>query len=240
MIEIIPSLAVLSNKVVRLHQGKYETAVEYSASPVDMANKFLDVGVEQIHLVDLDGAKQREPVNLDILDTISSHSSLKVNFAGGVLTDGAINKVFEYGAKSVTAGGLPVENSRLFVGWLMTFGRERIAMAADALGGMIMTDAWRKNTMIKLEEHIEYFTSRGLKFVKVTDISRDGTLEGPNFEMMEQLVQQFPDAHLVNSGGVRSIEDIKRLEEIGVKGVVVGKALYEGLIKIEDLKEFAG
>ncbi|BDC97784.1 1-(5-phosphoribosyl)-5-[(5-phosphoribosylamino)methylideneamino] imidazole-4-carboxamide isomerase [Persicobacter psychrovividus] len=239
MIEIIPSLAVLQNKVVRLQQGKFDSAKEYDKSPTDLAKRFEDIGAKQIHIVDLDGVKRKEPVNLDMLDTISSHCSLSVNFAGGVYTDGAINKVFEYGAKSVTAGGLSVLNPRLFVGWMMTYGRERIALSADSLGGMIMTDGWLKNTQIATEDHIAYFASRGLKYFKVTDISRDGTLEGPDTEFFKSLVEKFPDINIMASGGIKCIDDIKKLEDVGVKGVVIGKAVYEDHIKIEDLGVFA-
>ncbi|MGF1636375.1 MAG: HisA/HisF-related TIM barrel protein [Cyclobacteriaceae bacterium] len=238
MFKIIPSINISEGKVVKALQGDFSKLIKYDYSPVDLARLFEDVGIEVLHLVDVDGAIKEAPVNYHVLEAITGHTDLKVDFAGGIRTDGDINKTFEYGATYFTAGSVSVNDKKLFASWIISYGREKIGLSADALDKKIKIKGWMKNTEIDLFEHIEYFYSKGLKYIKLTDIARDGVLEGPNFELIEEVVKKFPDACISPSGGVRSVDDIRRLRDIGVYAVIVGRAIYEDKIKIEELKEF--
>ncbi|BDD06471.1 1-(5-phosphoribosyl)-5-[(5-phosphoribosylamino)methylideneamino]imidazole-4-carboxamide isomerase [Aureibacter tunicatorum] len=238
MIEIIPSVAILNGKVVRLTKGDYNNFKTYEDSPVDLATRYLDCGVKTIHLVDLNGAVNDEPQNDNIIEILKAFVPVDINFTGGIHTDGAISKAFECGANSVTIGEAAIEKNKLFSGWLMSYGREKVWLAADCIDGMIHTRGWQKNTNVNIIEHIRYFYDRGLKFAKITDIARDGVLEGPNFELYQKIVELFPDLRVYASGGVRSMDDIQQLEDIGVKGVIIGKALHEGKLNLKEIQSF--
>ena len=239
MIEIIPSISILGGKVVKLAAGEVNNYKEYDKSPIDLANEFSLNGVNKVSIVDLDGAKIGVPVNENIIEVVTAYTSIEVNYSGGLVTDGAMNKAFEFGAHGVTVGRAAIDDPQLFSGWLMSYGREKVWLAADALDNKIYTRAWQNSTGVDLFDHIEYFYNRGLKYAKVTDISRDGLLQGPNFDLYEKVVKKFPDLSVYSSGGVRSIEDIKELERLGVSGVFIGRAFYEGLIDVADFKQFS-
>ncbi len=236
MIQIIPSISVIDGKLSRLKQGDYSKETVYKDSPVDIAKRFEDCGVKRIHIVDLDGARKGSPVNYHILEDIANFTNMKVDFGGGITTDGDISKAYEHGATTITAASVAINNKKLFASWLISYGREKITLAADAKNGKIAIRGWQKKTETTLEEHIEYFNMRGIKYVKSSDVLKDGILQGPNFKMYEQLVKRFPDIHFLASGGVRSLDDIKHLEDIGVKGVIFGKAYYEGNLTLKDIE----
>ncbi|MEQ9305601.1 MAG: HisA/HisF-related TIM barrel protein, partial [Marinoscillum sp.] len=201
--------------------------------------RFADHGISRIHLIDLEGAKKGTPVNYPTLEMISGHTDLKINFAGGLHTDGDIIKSFEFGAESIAAATIAVYNKELFANWLMSYGREKVSLSADTLNGVIKVGGWQKDTKIRLEEHIEYFYDRGLKYLKTTDISKDGVMEGPSFKLYEQLTKRFPELCIFASGGVRNTDDIKQLRELGLYGVIFGKAFYEGNITLKDLESLS-
>ena len=238
MIQIIPSRAILNGKIIRLKQGNYANPTEYEDSPVDLARKFEDHGIKVLHLVDLDGAKKGSPVNYHVLEAIAGHTGLKVDFTGGIHTDGDISKAYEYGASYITAASLPALNRELFVSWLISYGREKITMGADSVNGKIAIRGWQKNTDIDLLEHISYFYERGLKFVKTTDIARDGLMEGPTFSLYEKVMEKCPGIQILASGGVRQVDDIKQLDEMGMFAVIIGRALYENKINLSELEQF--
>ncbi len=238
MIQIIPSIAISNGKIIRLRQGNFAEEKVYDESPVDLAKNFEDHGIEVVHLVDLDGARRGQPVNYHILEAIAGHTGLKVDFTGGIHTDGDISKAYEYGASYITASSVTVSRKELFASWIISYGREKITLGADALDNKIAIRGWVKNTDIDIFEHIDYFYSRGLKYVKTTDISREGTLEGPAFELYQQIIDKFPDICVLASGGVRNVGDIDRLNEMGVFAVIFGKAFYEGRIKLKELEKF--
>ena len=194
-------------------------------SPLDFAKKFEDHGIRLIHLVDLDGAQMGSLVNYPMLETIAAYTELNINFSGGLHTDGDLDKAFEAGAHSATSATIAVYNRELFTSWLMSYGRERIALGADILNGLIRVGGWQKGTEIDLFDHVQYFYDRGLKYLKTTDISRDGALEGPAVDLYKDLVRRFPDLCVFASGGVRGMDDIKALEDAGVYGVLFGKGL---------------
>ncbi len=222
-----------------LKKGDFSNQLKYHFNIVDAAKMFEDIGVDVLHFLDLDGVKKGSPVNYYTLETFVGHSNLKVDFMGGIRTDGDINKVLEYGATYFTASSIAVNNHDLFASWIISYGREKLSLMANVADNRLVYKAWQRKADIDLEEHIEFFHMRGLKYLKVTDMNRDGVLEGPNFELYKKLRDKFPDIYLVASGGVRSVNDIRKLKEMGLYGVIVARALYEGKIKIEDLKEFA-
>jgi len=238
MIQIIPSIAIAEGKVIRLEQGDFSKEKVYRQTPVDLAKAFEDHGIEVLHLVDLDGARRGQPVNYHILETIAGHTNLKIDFTGGINTDGDISKAYEYGASYITAASVAVNRKELFASWIVSYGREKITLGADALDGKIAIRGWQKNTDVDLFDHIDYFYSRGLKYVKTTDIARDGVMQGPAFELYQEIINRFEDICVLASGGVRNIDDIKRLNDMGVFAVIFGKAFYEGNITLNDLDEF--
>lgn len=238
MIQIIPSIAINDGKVIRLEKGDFTKEKVYDKSPIDLAKSFEDHGINVVHLVDLDGARRSQPKNYHILEAIAGFTDLKIDFTGGIHTDGDISKAYEYGASYITAASVAAGNKELFASWIVSYGREKITLGADAREGKIAIRGWQKNTDIDLFEHIEYFYSRGLKYVKTTDIAQDGTMEGPSFELYEKIMKQFPDICVLASGGVRNIDDIQRLNDMGVFAVIFGKALYEDHISLKDLEQF--
>ncbi|MBL3654725.1 1-(5-phosphoribosyl)-5-[(5-phosphoribosylamino)methylideneamino]imidazole-4-carboxamide isomerase [Fulvivirga sediminis] len=238
MIQIIPSIIINDGKVIRLQQGDLSREKVYDKSPLDLAKNFEDHGIEEVHLVDLDGARRGEPVNYHILEAITGHTNLKVDFTGGIHTDGDISKAYEYGAKYITAASVAVARKELFASWIISYGREKITLGADAMNGKIAIRGWQKSTDIELFDHIEYFYSRGLKYVKTTDIARDGLMEGPSFDLYQKIIDTFPDICVLASGGVRNVDDIKRLNDMGVFAVIFGKAYYEGRIKLKELESY--
>lgn len=236
---LVPSITIIKGRSIRLTQGDFSKEKSYDASPLELAEKFLDHGISRIHLVDLDGAKKGKPVNFSTLELLSGYTDLKINFAGGLHTDGDIVKALEYGATSVTAATIAVYNKSLFTDWIMSYGRNKIVLAADSLNGLIKIGGWQKETKIDLFEHVDFFYERGLKYLKTTDISKDGVLSGPSFDLYESLIKRFPNLHLFASGGVRDIDDIKRLSDIGLKGVIFGKAFYEGKVTLKEIELFS-
>lgn len=235
---LVPSISISQGKITRLTKGDFSSGKTYDDSPIDLAKKFEDHGINRVHLVDLDGAKKGTPVNYHVLEMISGYTKLKVNFSGGIHTDGDVIKSLEYGAESITSATIAVYNKELFTSWIMSYGREKIALSADSLEGLIRIGGWQKGTKIDLFDHIDYFYSRGLKYLKTTDISREGVMEGPSFNMYKQIVKKFPGICVFASGGIRSVDDIEKLYDIGVYGVIFGKAFYEGKIKLTDLEKF--
>ncbi|MEM6641954.1 MAG: 1-(5-phosphoribosyl)-5-[(5-phosphoribosylamino)methylideneamino] imidazole-4-carboxamide isomerase [Bacteroidota bacterium] len=235
---LVPSISVINGKTARLKQGDFSKETTYEESPLDIAKQFEDHGIKRIHLIDLDGARRGRTVNFDFLHVISAYTDLTINFAGGMHTDGDVLKAFEYGAESITAASIAVSNKDLFSNWLMSYGRNKIALAADSLDGTIRIRGWQKKTKKDLYEHIRYFYDRGLQYLKTTDISKDGALDGPSFDLYKKLLTSFPDLSIFASGGVRNIDDVKKLRDLGLHGVIFGKAFYEGRITLNDIDHY--
>lgn len=240
MFEIIPSIWIIKGKCVRLKRGDFATEEIISHNPLEIAKAFEDHGMAHLHLVDLDGARRGEPKNYHILETIAVHTSLIVDFTGGISTDGDVNKAFEHGASTITASSIAAMNPERFVQWIISYGREKIKMAADTnpVDNKIKIEGWLKKTEIDLFDHIEYFFERGLKYLKCSDITRDGVMDGPNFDLYKKIKNKFPDIFLLASGGVRNADDFRKLKDMGLDGVVFGRAFYENKIDIEDIDKF--
>jgi phosphoribosylformimino-5-aminoimidazole carboxamide ribotide isomerase len=235
---LVPSISVIKGRTTRLTKGDFDNEKVYDVSPLEITEQFADHGVKRIHLVDLQGAKAGSVKNFETLQLISGYTDLSINFAGGIHTDGEVGKAFEYGAESITSASVAVHNKELFASWIMSYGREKIALGADSLDGFIKVGGWQKNTELNLENHIAYFYDRGLKYLKTTDISKEGTLEGPAFDLYEKLLKRFPDLCIFASGGVRHMDDIKKMEGMGLYGVIFGKAFYERRISLKEIEDY--
>jgi phosphoribosylformimino-5-aminoimidazole carboxamide ribotide isomerase len=240
MFEIIPSIWLINGKCVRLKRGDFATEQVISNNPLEIAQAFVDHGIKRLHLVDLDGARRGEPKNYHILEAISGYTNLLVDFTGGVSTDGDVIKAFEHGAKTITAASIAAKDPDKFTQWLVSYGREKINLAADTdpLDYKIKIRGWLKKTEIDLFDHIENFYEKGLKYLKCSDITRDGVSDGPNFELYAEIRKRFPEIFLTASGGVRSIDDFKKLRDMGLKAAVFGRAYYENIISLQDLDKF--
>lgn len=241
MIQVIPSIAIRKGKVVKMRKGDKTSEKAYDENPLDLAKRFEDHGIEVVHLVDLDGAETGGPVNWHVLEAVAGHTDLKVDFTGGISTDGDISKAYEYGADYITAASIAVTDPELFASWIISYGRERMTLGADVINKNskeLLFRGWQSTAQLSLFEHLEYFYTRGLKYVKSTDVSRDGVLEGPAFDFYQEIIDGFPELHLLASGGVRGIDDIKRLNDMGIFAVIFGKAYYEGVLSLKDLEQF--
>ena len=241
MIQVIPSIAIRKGKVVKMRKGDPTSEKAYNENPLDLAKRFADHGIEVVHLVDLDGAEKGSPVNWAVLETISGYTDLKIDFTGGISTDGDISKAYEFGADYITAASIAVTNPELFASWIISYGREKITLGADVVdrnSKELLFRGWQRKTQTKLFEQLEFFYSRGLKYVKSTDVSRDGVLEGPVFDYYQEIINTFPEICVLASGGVRGVDDIKRLNDMGVFAVIFGKAYYEGVLNLKDLEQF--
>jgi len=238
MIQIIPSISLYQGKCVKVPPGDFENPIIYGDSPMEVAQLFEDYGIRRIHLIDLDGAKKGSVVNYSVLRMIAGYTNLAVDFTGGIHSDEDVQLSFQSGASYIAAASVAATNRELFSAWMRTYGRDRIVLTADAIEGKIVTDGWRRSTTIDLFELIAWYYERGIKYVKCTDVGRDGTMEGPAIELYKQILSDFPDICLIASGGVRSVADIDSLAVAGVYGVIFGKAYYEGKIRLEDLRDY--
>lgn len=240
MIEIIPAIDIIDGKCVRLTQGDYGKQKTYSDNPLEVAKLFEGYGVRRLHVVDLDGAKSSHVVNLRVLEQIASHTDLVIDFGGGIKSENDLILSFNAGASMLTIGSLAVKNPDLVKGWLKDYGAERFIIGADVKDEKISINGWKEEGEDTLYPFLERYTSEGVVNVLCTDISRDGMLQGPSLTLYENILKRFPELHLIASGGVGGVDDIRKLNEMGVPAVVFGKAFYEGLIRIEQLIEFLG
>ncbi len=239
MIQIIPALSVLNGKCIRLTQGDYQNPKEYHYAPLEIAESVAAKGFRRLHLIDLDGAQRGRLANYDVLQLVRAHTDLEIECSGGFRSDGDVRLAFESGASAVHSTSVAALDPDLFMSWLITYGRHKLTLAADSRGGYIVTSGWQRRTPIPVLEHIAHYHERGILYVKATDVGRDGTLEGPNFDLYADIRAQFPDLRLIASGGVRSLDDIAELERLGCYAVIVGKALYEGKLTLQMLADFA-
>ena len=238
MIRIIPSMAVSNGKVVKTVGGNIDELKIYDKNPLDLAMEFEDNGLKRLHLIDLEGAKKRKVINYNVLETITKYTKLEVDYSGGVTSDGDVRTVFEFGAKYFTTATVAVHEQDKFLSWLITYGGNKVILAADSLEGVVLTRGWQRNTGIDLIEHLAYYEQRGVRYVKSTEIARDGTLLGPHFELYKKLVARFPDLRFSACGGIRTVDDIEELNNIGLDAVIIGKSFYEGRINLKDLHKF--
>jgi phosphoribosylformimino-5-aminoimidazole carboxamide ribotide isomerase len=238
MIQIIPAIDIMDGKCVRLTQGDYSQKTIYSEDPLEVAKQFEGIGIQRLHLVDLDGAKKGEVVNLKILETIALNTDLKVDFGGGIKTNSSIENIFNAGADLATIGSLAVKQPELFFTWLEKYGADKIMLGADVKNGNIAVNGWLETTTIKANDFILQNFNKGVKTIFCTDISKDGLLQGPSIELYKSIMDRIPCLKLIASGGVSTMNDVLELDEIGCGGVIIGKAIYEGRITIDELRNY--
>jgi phosphoribosylformimino-5-aminoimidazole carboxamide ribotide isomerase len=235
MIKIIPSIDLVDGKCVRLTQGKFEEKKIYDSDPIAVAKRFAEAGLERLHLVDLDGAKAGKVVNHKILEAIAAETKLKIDFGGGVKSDEDIQKIFDCGANQASIGTIAVQNPKLLLSWIQKYGNDKIILGADVLNGIVRINGWVNPTEIKLFDFITNYQWHGIRYVICTDIEKDGMMKGSSVDLYKSIIQKFPGMRVIASGGVSSIDEIKKLDKIGCYGVVIGKAIYENLISLEEL-----
>lgn len=232
---IIPAIDIIDGKCVRLTQGDYARKKVYNEDPLEVAKSFLAAGLNHLHLVDLDGAKAGKVTNWSVVESITQNTKLNVDFGGGIKTERELNRLFDIGVSQVNLGSIAVKDRPLVKDWIKQFGADRIILSADVKNEKIAISGWAEDSAINITDFITDYIRLGITYVTCTDISTDGMLQGPNAGLYSKLLQQFPSIKLIASGGVSNINDIEKLRTIGVDGVIVGKAIYEGKINLKDL-----
>ena len=239
MIELIPAIDIIDGQCVRLTKGDYDQKTVYSNSPATMAREFEQLGSKRLHMVDLDGAKSKHIVNSQVLKSCATETRLRIDFGGGIKTDDDIRKAFSSGAEMVTVGSVAVTSPDLFMGWLEKYGAERMILGADVRHGKISINGWKEDSTEDLLPFLQKYVDAGVRNVLCTEISKDGTLQGPAVDLYSEVMEAYPQLHLIASGGVSSADDIAALNRAGIPAVVFGKAIYEGRINLKDLvKEY--
>lgn len=237
--EIIPAIDIIEGKCVRLTHGDYAQKKIYNEHPLEVAKSLEDAGLKRLHLVDLDGAKAGAVKNWRVLEAIAGKTSMVIDFGGGIKSEKDVQIVFDSGAALATVGSMAVKEKETFVQWLTKFGADKFFLGADVKKEKITVSGWMEQTDIWIYDFIEEYREKGIQQIFCTDVSKDGALEGPSTELYKNIVQKFPALHFVASGGVSSLDDVYALQEIGCKGVIIGKAIYEGRVQLQDLKTFA-
>ncbi len=236
--QIIPAIDLIDGKCVRLTQGDYAQKKIYNEHPLDVARKFEDAGLERLHLVDLDGARQKAVKNWKVLEAIASKTKLVIDFGGGVSTERDVQIVFDSGASFATVGSIAVKDETEFIKWLLKFGADKFILGADVKDKLIAIHGWMETTDKSVFDFIENYIARGVQQIFCTDVSRDGKLEGPSIALYKEIIEKFPNLFFIASGGVANVDDLIQLQEIGCSGVIIGKAIYENRISLQDLKSF--
>jgi phosphoribosylformimino-5-aminoimidazole carboxamide ribotide isomerase len=237
-IEIIPAIDLIDGKCVRLAQGDYNQKTVYNENPLEVAKMFEAAGISRLHLVDLDGAKAKHIINHKVLENIANHTGLIIDFGGGLKSDEDLKIAFESGAQMITGGSIAVREKDTFLKWLEKYGSEKIILGADAKSGNIAVGGWLETTSLPVIEFIAEFHKEGISKVISTDISRDGMLTGPSIELYQGIIDLLPKVGIIASGGIATMGDILKLDEMGVPGVITGKALYENRITLKEIERF--
>jgi len=233
-IELIPAIDIIEGQCVRLTKGDYDQKKVYG-QPLEMAQEFERIGYKRLHMVDLDGAKSKHIVNDNVLRSVTTETQLVVDFGGGIKTDEDIEKAFAAGASMVTVGSIAVTQPDLFLGWLDKYGAERLILGADVRNGKISINGWKEDSTEDLLPFLKKYIEAGVRNVLCTEISKDGTLQGPAIDLYKRVMDAYPELHLIASGGVSGIDDIETLDKAGIPAVVFGKAIYEGRIDLNAL-----
>jgi phosphoribosylformimino-5-aminoimidazole carboxamide ribotide isomerase len=238
MIRILPAIDIIDGKCVRLTKGDYNTKKVYDTEPLEMAKQYEDCGIEQIHIVDLDGAKSAHPVNLKIVESIKNKTSVKVEFGGGIKTDQAISDCNNAGVDQFIIGSLAVKDPDKVKKWISHKGADRFVIGADVSEGHIAINGWQEASEVKLDAFIYDYKEAGAIYFLCTDISKDGMLQGSSKELYKELITNSPTIKLIASGGVTSLEEVEELHSIGCDAAIIGKAIYENRISLEEMQQF--
>ena len=232
---IMPAIDIIDGKCVRLTQGDYAQKKIYNDDPLEVARTFENAGLKHLHLVDLDGAKAGKVINWRVVESIASETSLRVDFGGGIKTEGEVERLFQAGVKQINLGSIAVKDPELVRWWIEKYGANKIILSADVKDEKISIGGWLENSAISIIDFIRDYLKNGITYITCTDISTDGMLQGPNVTLYSKLLKNFPEINLIASGGVSSMSDLHNLKKIKVDGVIVGKAIYEGKVKLEEL-----
>ena len=234
---IIPAIDIIDGKCVRLSKGDYSTQKTYNENPLEVAKAFEDHGIEYLHLVDLDGAKSKHIVNHKVLETLAKKTNLKIDFGGGLKADEDLRIAFESGAQQVTGGSIAVKEPEVFSQWISSYGAEKIILGADVKGEYIATDGWLETSDQSLFDFLAHYQTKGIQYTICTDISKDGMLQGPSFDLYEKIIAET-QVKLIASGGISQFDELPRLAEMGCEGTIIGKAIYENRISLKQLENF--
>lgn len=237
-VEIIPAIDIIEGRCVRLSQGDYAQTKVYDASPVDMAKRYADCGVKRIHVVDLDGAKSSSPRNLKTLEKMAVGADVEIEWGGGIKSEESLRALFDYGATYAIVGSVAAQNQMLFAEWLARYGGERMVLGADIRGGKVAVNGWQQEVELTIDDLVDEFLPLGLSQVICTDISRDGMLRGPSFELYTRLQEQYGAVDFTVSGGISAMKDIEECDRLGLRKVIVGKAIYENRITLKDIERW--
>jgi phosphoribosylformimino-5-aminoimidazole carboxamide ribotide isomerase len=239
---IIPAIDIIDGKCVRLTKGDYSTKKIYNENPLEVAKEFEDAGITYLHVVDLDGAKASRIVNHKVLEQIASKTNLNIDFGGGLKSDKDLEIAFNSGANKITGGSIAVKNAAIFEEWIQKFGSEKIILGADfypdTTGGKIATNGWQEESSLALIPFIKGYQKKGIQYVICTDISKDGMLQGPSFDIYQEILLEVKDLKLIASGGISTFDELPKLAEMGCEGVIIGKAIYENKISLKQLEQF--
>lgn len=237
MIEVIPAIDLIDGKCVRLTEGDYSKKIIYNEDPVEVAKQFQAAGISRLHLVDLDGAKAGALRNISVLERIVSETDLRIDFGGGIKTEQELISVFDAGAKYATVGSMVVQHPEIFQQWIAKFEADRFFIGADVRNNNIAISGWLEQTEINVVDFIRRQMENRIHYFFCTDISKDGKLQGPSEDLYRKIIAQCPGVRLVASGGITSLQDVLRMEEIGCEGVIIGKAIYENRISLKEIEQ---
>ena len=239
---IIPAIDIIEGKCVRLTKGDYNTKKIYNENPLEVAKEFEAAGIQYLHIVDLDGAKANKIINHKTLEQIASKTNLKIDFGGGLKSDKDLEIAFNSGANQITGGSIAVKNPIIFESWIAKFGEEKIILGADfypdTKGGKIATNGWQEKSELVLIPFIQSYQKKGIHYLICTDISKDGMLQGPSFDIYSEILSETTNLKLIASGGISTFDEIPKLASIGCEGVIIGKAIYENKISLKQLENF--
>ena len=236
--ELIPAIDLIEGKCVRLTQGDYSTQKVYNEDPLEVALQFESVGIERLHVVDLDGAKAGHIVNYNVLERLASRTRLIIDFGGGLKSDEDLRIAFDCGAQMITGGSIAVKNPERFLTWLEKYGGERVILGADAKDKKIAVSGWEEGTDLDLIPFVKDYREKGVQKIICTDIGRDGMLQGPAIDLYKEIKEEVGGLYVIASGGVSSMADIERLDEAGIPAVIFGKAIYEGRIRMSEIEKY--
>lgn len=236
--ELIPAIDLIEGKCVRLTQGDYSTRKVYNEDPLEVALRFESVGIERLHVVDLDGAKAGHIVNYNVLERLASRTRLIIDFGGGLKSDEDLRIAFDCGAQMITGGSIAVKNPERFLTWLEKYGGERVILGADAKDKKIAVSGWEEGTDLDLIPFVKDYREKGVQKIICTDIGRDGMLQGPAIDLYKEIKEEIEGLYVIASGGVSSMADIERLDEAGIPAVIFGKAIYEGRIRMSEIEKY--
>ena len=241
---IIPAIDIINGQCVRLTKGDYNTKKIYNENPLEVAKAFEDAGIEYLHVVDLDGAKASHIVNYKVLEAIATQTDLKIDFGGGLKSDEDLRIAFESGANQITGGSIAVKNPAIFQSWIATYGSDKIILGADCNNEKIAISGWQEESDLEVIPFIKAYESKGISYIICTDISKDGMLEGPSFDLYKRILDQCHSERnresikLIASGGISKYEELPQLKALGCEGVIIGKAIYENRISLKELEQF--